>query len=92
MRLSRAFFQTRTGAHLLASPEKDVEASTAFIVGGMYGNPFALSAILERASEEEASGGRGGKPLMVFNGDFNFFNCTPRLHALHRQCAMPPTS
>ena len=49
----------------------------------MYGNPFALSAILERASEEEADKrGEIGKPLMVFNGDFNFFNCTPRFDAL----------
>jgi len=48
-----------------------VSAHTVFAVGGLYGNPSALAAVLERAAAEPGS-------LVVFNGDFNFFNAEPR--------------
>ncbi len=37
-------------------------------MGGLYGNPFALTAIEERAAEERSC------TRVLFNGDFNFFN------------------
>lgn len=48
-----------------------VSAHTVFTVGGLYGNQHALSAVLERAAREQAPS------LVVFNGDFNFFNTEP---------------
>ena len=39
-----------------------------YVVGGLYGNPFALSAIEERAAKECSF------TRVLFNGDFNFFN------------------
>jgi hypothetical protein len=44
----------------------DLEARSLYIVGGLYGNPFALEAILAMARQESAT--------LVFNGDFNWFN------------------
>jgi hypothetical protein len=44
----------------------DLEARSLYIVGGLYGNPFALEAILALARQESAT--------LVFNGDFNWFN------------------
>ena len=49
--------------------------STAFIVGGLYGNSFALDAVLQLAQAENATSGQ--RPLIVFNGDFNWFNAEP---------------
>jgi hypothetical protein len=45
-----------------------IEAETLYVVGGLYGNPQALDAILASAAREP-------RPVtMVFNGDFNWFN------------------
>jgi hypothetical protein len=44
----------------------DLRASALFIVGGLYGNPFALETVLALARRENAT--------LVFNGDFNWFN------------------
>jgi len=44
-------------------------ADTLYIIGGLYGNPFALQTIESLAAAENAQ--------CVFNGDFNWFNCTP---------------
>eukprot|EP00638_Chattonella_subsalsa_P013378 CAMPEP_0117803762 /NCGR_PEP_ID=MMETSP0948-20121206/16647_1 /TAXON_ID=44440 /ORGANISM="Chattonella subsalsa, Strain CCMP2191" /LENGTH=365 /DNA_ID=CAMNT_0005637071 /DNA_START=6 /DNA_END=1100 /DNA_ORIENTATION=- len=41
-----------------------------YVIGGLYGNPIALEHILENIAAREER-----KPLLVFNGDFNFFNC-----------------
>eukprot|EP00967_Tisochrysis_lutea_P084367 scaffold117914_cov36-Tisochrysis_lutea.AAC.3 len=49
-----------------------VQASTVFAVGGLYGNSYALSAVLRRTSRERQPS------LVVMNGDFNFFNADPR--------------
>jgi hypothetical protein len=48
--------------------EAEIEAETLYVVGGLYGNPFALDAILELAERERVA------PTIVFNGDFNWFN------------------
>jgi hypothetical protein len=47
----------------------DLEAQSLYIVGGLYGNPFALEAVLAMARRETAT--------LVFNGDFNWFNVDP---------------
>ena len=47
----------------------DLEAQSLYIVGGLYGNPFALEAVLAMARREDAT--------LVFNGDFNWFNVDP---------------
>jgi hypothetical protein len=47
----------------------DLKAQSLFVVGGLYGNPFALEAVLAMARREGAT--------LVFNGDFNWFNVDP---------------
>jgi hypothetical protein len=47
----------------------DLEAQSLYIVGGLYGNPFALEAVLAMARRESTT--------LVFNGDFNWFNVDP---------------
>jgi len=47
----------------------DLKAQSLYIVGGLYGNPFALEAVLAMARREGAT--------LVFNGDFNWFNVDP---------------
>lgn len=47
-------------------------AETLYVVGGLYGNRFALDALVAMAAEEAALG--LPPPLLVFNGDFNWFN------------------
>ena len=46
----------------------DIHAETIYVIGGLYGNLPALSAILELADAESIP------PTLVFNGDFNWFN------------------
>jgi hypothetical protein len=55
----------------LAQPAQ-LEASTLYVVGGLYGNPVALRAILERADRDP-----GGAPAIVFNGDFHWLDVDP---------------
>ena len=55
----------------LAQPAQ-LEADTLYVVGGLYGNPAALRAILERADREP-----GGPPAIVFNGDFHWLDVDP---------------
>ena len=38
------------------------------MIGGLYGNPFALKRIFAIAQQEPVT------PTLVFNGDFNWFN------------------
>jgi hypothetical protein len=47
---------------------RELAASCVYIVGGLYGNLPALDAIDELAARESAP------PVIVFNGDFNWFN------------------
>lgn len=49
----------------------EIEAETVYAVGGLYGNPFALDAILAAAAAEPVA------PTLVFNGDFNWFDAAP---------------
>ncbi len=51
--------------------EPELVADTVYVVGGLYGNPFALDAVLELAGAER------GPTTLVFNGDFNWFNVDP---------------
>ncbi len=53
----------------------ELEAETLYVVGGLYGNPEALEAILARRAREE----RAGRPVtLLFNGDFHWFDVDPR--------------
>src|SRR2546423_9535000 len=47
----------------------DLKAQSLYVVGGLYGNRFALDAVLAMARREGAT--------LVFNGDFNWFNVDP---------------
>lgn len=57
----------RYGAAALAKAQA-TRVQTLYVVGGLYGNPFALSRIEEMADAEK-------EPVTIcFNGDFNWFN------------------
>ncbi|MGB7543550.1 MAG: hypothetical protein WBM28_16240 [Burkholderiales bacterium] len=45
-----------------------LRAESLYVVGGLYGNPGALDAVLELARREDAT--------LAFNGDFNWFDVT----------------
>jgi len=53
------------------SRTNEIEAETLYVVGGLYGNAFALDAVQEMAAAEP------GPVRIVFNGDFNWFNIRP---------------
>ena len=55
----------------LAGPAQ-LEVDTLYVVGGLYGNPAALAAVLERAHQEP-----GGPATIVFNGDFHWLDVHP---------------
>jgi hypothetical protein len=55
----------------LAQPAQ-LEADTLYVVGGLYGNPAALAAVLERAHQEP-----DGPATIVFNGDFHWLDVDP---------------
>lgn len=46
-----------------------------YVVGGLYGNPLALEAVLARFDRES------GRKRLVFNGDFHWFDTNPALFA-----------
>jgi hypothetical protein len=48
-------------------------AATLYVVGGLYGNPYALEAILARADAEPT------RPEIVFNGDFHYLDANPAM-------------
>ena len=48
--------------------DADFAAETVYIVGGLYGNRAALTAIIDMAAREPVA------PKLVFNGDFNWFD------------------
>ncbi|MBF0240737.1 MAG: metallophosphoesterase, partial [SAR324 cluster bacterium] len=49
----------------------EYQAETLYVIGGLYGNHEALKSILKMKADEEQQ----GRPvLLVFNGDFNWFN------------------
>lgn len=53
-----------------------VDEDVLYIIGGLYGNPFALDEIENMARAEEHQGRR---VKLVFNGDFNWFNVSDEL-------------
>jgi hypothetical protein len=55
----------------LAQPAQ-LEADTLYVVGGLYGNPAALRALLERADREPS-----GPATIIFNGDFHWLDVDP---------------
>jgi hypothetical protein len=61
----------RYQAEALAQPAQ-LEADTLYVVGGLYGNPAALAAVVGRAAEEA-----GGPATIVFNGDFHWLDVDP---------------
>lgn len=50
-----------------------LRVDTLWVAGGLYGNPFALRALLE-AYDAEA-----GTKALVFNGDFHWFDVDPAM-------------
>jgi len=48
----------------------EIEADTLYIAGGLYGNPFALDALLDLVASDPGA-------QLVFNGDFNWFDIDP---------------
>jgi hypothetical protein len=56
----------RYGAKALRA-QPTIDAETLYVAGGLYGNPFALEALLAIVA-----GDPGAK--LVFNGDFNWFD------------------
>lgn len=51
-----------------------IAADAAWIVGGLYGNVDALTAIVQRVAQERAGGRR---VALIFNGDFHWFDADP---------------
>ena len=60
----------RYPAAALAGPAA-LTTDTLYVVGGLYGNPLALDALLRLAARETQT------PAIVFNGDFNWFDIDP---------------
>ena len=57
-----------------------VSAQTLYVIGGLYGNPYALDAI-DAMAQHEASA-----PTRIFNGDFHWFDLAPAVFAtLHER-------
>lgn len=65
----------RYGAAAIADSAA-VVADCTWIVGGLYGNPFALD-VIEQAFEAEASHHK----RLIFNGDFHWFDAQPEWFA-----------
>jgi len=61
----------RYGATALARAA-ELEVESVWIAGGLYGNGFALHALLEAFDAER------GKKALVFNGDFHWFDIAAR--------------
>jgi hypothetical protein len=62
-----------TGTSRRHSPSPpQLEADTLYVVGGLYGNPAALRALLERADREP-----NGPATIIFNGDFHWLDVDP---------------
>lgn len=67
---------------LARSPEP-CEADVLYVIGGLYGNPFALDEVERMAEREQA---RGRRVHLLFNGDFNWFNASDDLfQAINRR-------
>ncbi|NMT62903.1 metallophosphoesterase family protein [Marinobacter orientalis] len=60
----------------LCRKPRQVSEDVLYIIGGLYGNPYALDEIERMALAEERQGRR---VRLVFNGDFNWFNASDSL-------------
>lgn len=60
----------------LCNEREQVNGDVLYVVGGLYGNPYALDEIEQMALAEERQGHR---VTLVFNGDFNWFNTSDGL-------------
>ncbi|MFL1454619.1 hypothetical protein ACJO5Y_09275 [Marinobacter sp. GN3S48] len=60
----------------LCQEASQVSEDVLYVIGGLYGNPFALDEIEQMALAEERQGHR---VKLVFNGDFNWFNASDTL-------------
>ena len=56
------------GAATAGASQKTSDRDVLYVVGGLYGNAFALNAVEQLASKES------GNVRICFNGDFNWFN------------------
>lgn len=54
----------------LFTADPEMHTDTLYVVGGLYGNPFALDAIEQMAAREQE------QPLIVLNGDVHWFDKT----------------
>ena len=64
----------RYGAQALAEPAT-LCADALWIAGGLYGNPFALASLEALYGEER------GDSVLLFNGDFHWFDVDPAAFA-----------
>jgi len=64
----------RYGAEVFAAPA--IGADTLWIAGGLYGNRYALQALLEAHDAEH------GDKALIFNGDFHWFDAEAREYEL----------
>lgn len=56
----------------------DLGADILYVVGGLYGNPYALDTIEALFAADQAAN-PGVRCQMVFNGDFHWFDASPEL-------------
>lgn len=66
--------------HYMYSPRElahapELPCAIAYVVGGLYGNRYALDAVEALAARED------GPVMIVFNGDFHWFDREPSLFA-----------
>ncbi|MCE2947813.1 MAG: hypothetical protein LXA50_12155 [Betaproteobacteria bacterium] len=59
---------------VLAQPAS-IRARVLYVVGGLYGNPYALDAVEALAAAEAEA------PVLLFNGDFHWFDTDPATFA-----------
>jgi hypothetical protein len=62
-----------------------IHARVLYVVGGLYGNPYALDAVEALATAEAEP------PVLLFNGDFHWFDTDPATFAtIDRRVARHP--
>jgi hypothetical protein len=62
--------------------EVPLAVDTLWVAGGLYGNPFALRALLEAYDAEP------GSKALIFNGDFHWFDVDPAHFRLINQAVL----
>lgn len=63
----------------------DLHADTLLVAGGLYGNPFALEALLDLAAGEPDA-------VVVFNGDFHWFDTDAQVFRSISEAALANTA